>query len=535
MDTALTAKPDTEAAEAGAQTVAAIDIGSNTVRMVVAQVAPDGHLEVLEQLRRAVRLGQDTFRTGRIGGRATRAAAAILRDYRRVLSLYNVGRVKAVATSAVREAGNAETFLDRIFMATGIEVKVIGTSEESRLSVSAVRQELGNALKVGRGHAMVAEVGGGSTLLTILRKGEIVNSQGLRLGSIRLQEVLSTTYEPPDRTVRMLRQQIRNAIVSAGAYLPLEKVRVLVAMGADARFAAEQAGKAKNGQGPKRVKQADLDALVQRCQDREPEQLVRAFGVSFPDAETLVPALLVYQEVLGATAAKHMLVSTVSMRDGLLLDLAHGVTGNGAEPFTEDVVQSALAVAEKYRVDMGHCRNVADLADRLFDELQDEHGLGPRERLLLHVGALVHEIGNFVSNRAHHKHSHYLVSNAEIFGLTRDEMTIVALIARYHRRSVPKPSHTEYTSLPQHTRMVVNRLAALVRVADALDASHSQRVREMTCEARGEEFVIRVSGVSDLALERRALEVKGDLFEDVYGMRVRLEEAQPPARAEAQR
>lgn len=525
---------ETQAVADAARTVAGIDIGSNTVRMAVAQVLPDGRLELLEQLRRAVRLGQDTFRTGRIAGRTTRAAAAILRDYRRILNLYNVGLVRAVATSAVREARNAETFLDRIFMASGIEAQVIGTSEESRLSVSAVRNEMGKTLTAGRGVAMVAEVGGGSTLLTVLRKGEIANSQSLRLGSIRLQEALATTYEPPERAVRLLRQQIQNAIATAESSLPLKKVRALVAMGADARFAADQAPASTKDEGARVVKRADLDRLVERCQERTPEQLVKEYGLPFADAETLVPALLIYQALLHAMGTKRMYVASVSMRDGLLLDLARAVTGEEEEALSKGVIQSATALAEKYRVSLDHARTVADLADALFDELREEHGLGARARLLLRAGALVHEIGSFVSNRAHHKHSHYLVSNAEIFGLTRDELAIVALVARYHRRSAPKPSHTEYTSLPRHTRMVVNKLAAVMRVADALDASHSQRVRDVTCERRDEEFVIRVAGVSDLTLERRALAAKADLFEDVYGMRVRLEEAAPPARVEPQ-
>ena len=206
-----------------AKTVAAIDIGANSLRMVIAEVLPDGRIEVLERLQRAVRLAQDTFRRGRLGAASMRAAVAILRDYQRLLDLYHVQRVRAVATSAVREASNADTFLDRVFMATGLGLEVIGTSEESRLTVSAVRQAVGGALGVNQHESLIADVGGGSTLLTLLQDGEIETSQSLRLGSIRLLEMLSTSEDAPARLAELLRYQIANAVANAQALAAAEE------------------------------------------------------------------------------------------------------------------------------------------------------------------------------------------------------------------------------------------------------------------------------------------------------------------------
>ena len=205
------------AVAAAAKIVAAIDLGTNSIRMVIAQVAPDGQIEALERLQRAVRLGQDTFGRGRLGAESMRAAVAVLRDYKQMLDLYKVERVRAVTTSAVREAVNADNFLDRIYMATGLNVEVIATSEESRLTVSAVRQALGESQGVNHGLTLVAEVGGGTTLLTLLDGGEIATSLGLRLGSIRLQEMLATGNEPPERSAEILRHHIAGVIASAEA------------------------------------------------------------------------------------------------------------------------------------------------------------------------------------------------------------------------------------------------------------------------------------------------------------------------------
>jgi len=512
--------------EAPARIVAVIDIGSNSVRMVIAQVLPDGQIETLERMHRAVRLGQDTFVHGRLGQETMNASCAILRDYKRVLETYQVRQVRAVATSAVREAANADAFLDRVYLTTSLDVEIIEAAEESRLTVSAVRRALEGVTGPRRGYTLIADVGGGSSLLTLLHDDRVEQSGAYRMGSIRLQEQLSTQQEPAERAADLLRHQIASGVASIEAAMPLGKVRTFVAVGGDARFAARQIGRPhKKCEDLSVVDVTAFDELVRRCAGHTAEELVKIFALPFADAETLVPALLTFQLLLHQTHAKEILVSDTSMRDGLLLDQARLITGEEDTAYAESVLQSARSIGEKYHYDAPHAEHVGDLAVRLFDALREEHGLGRRHRLLLRVAAVLHDIGAFVSNRAHHKHTYYLVNNSEVFGLRREDQAIVSHVARYHRRGVPKPTHVEYMSLPRDRRMEISKLAALLRVADALDHSHSQQIREIELERLSDELVISVRGVSDLALERRAMAVKSDLFEDLYGLRLRLEEA----------
>jgi exopolyphosphatase/guanosine-5'-triphosphate,3'-diphosphate pyrophosphatase len=507
-----------------AEPVAAIDIGSNSLRMAIAQVTPEGQVEVLERARQPVRLGHDTFLTGRLSPRTVEAAIAVLRDYRRVLDTYGIGTVRAVATSAVREAANREAFLDRIARTTGFDVEVIETTEQSRLIVAAVRDALGDALDLSRRTSMIAEVGGGSTLLTVLKKGEITVSQSFNAGSIRIQETLATAQEPPARAAELIRQQVGATAALARKSLGLSKVRSFVAIGGDARFAADQVGDPLDAGDLRAVSQNALDGLLEGCALLSAEQIARIYRMPFADAETLVPALLVYQALLDATRADGMIVSQVSMRDGLLLDLPRYLSGEQDPDLVENMIRSAKALGEKYEYDAEHAEHVAALAAQLFDELQSEHRLTPRHRVLLRLAAVLHDVGSFVSNRAHHKHTQYLVANSEIFGLPRDDLNLVAQVARYHRRSMPKPTHVEYASLPRERRLVVNKLAAILRVADALDRGHWQQARELQLERRGRNLIIYVSGGGDLTLERRSMAEKGDLFEEIFGMQVHVEE-----------
>ncbi|MEN6407303.1 MAG: Ppx/GppA phosphatase family protein [Thermoguttaceae bacterium] len=515
--------PEKPPAAVPAKIVAAIDVGANALRMVIAEVFSDGRIEVLERLQRAVRLGQDTFCRGRLGGESMRAAIRVLRDYRQLLDLYKVEKLRAVATSAVREASNGDMFLDRVFMAVRMNVEVIDTSEESRLTVSAVRQAVGDALGVNQRQTLIADVGGGSTLLTLLENGEIVTSQSFRLGSIRLREVFATTEESPQRSAELLRQHISNALATLQSF-PLADVDAFVAVGGDARFAAHQVGRPTESADLTVINPNEFDRLVDRCEQYTAEELSRAFGLPFAEAETLNPALLVYQNLLHRTQAPQVIVSHVSMRDGLLLDLAREVTGKEDASLLAGVIHSATTIAEKYRVDLDHSTNVADLAVRLFDLFQADHGLTARHRLLLRIACLLHEVGGFVSSRAHHKHSEYLIANSEIFGLNRTEIAMVAEIARYHRRSVPRASHLPYMALARESRVVVSKLAALLRVADAMIRGHRRQASDIQFQRRGDDLLIHMPGGYDVLLEQRVLKTKGDLFEDIFGVKIRLDE-----------
>ncbi len=514
-----------------ARTVGVIDIGANSARMVLAQVWPDGRLEVLERTQRPVALGHDTFVSGRLSRQAMNTAIAVLRDYKKLLDTYGVETVRAVATSAVREADNGDSFVDRVAIAVDIDVEVLDPTEESRLTVSAVRATVGEALAVGR-HTLVVDVGGGSTLLTVLEGGVITASESYGIGSVRLREHMATTHEPLARAVELLRHRIANVVDIIGRTMPLGDVETLVAVGEDARFAAQHAGRpVPAADRVATVERAAFDSLVADCVQHTPERLAAKYGLPFPNAVRLVPALLVYGGVLRATHVDTMAVCNVSMRDGLLLDMARRVTGEEDTELAESVVRSAETVGEKYRVDARHAEHVADLALQLFDELQAEHRLGPRRRLLLRVAGTLHEVGKFVSNRAHHKHCYYLIAHSEVFGLSRREIDVVAHVARYHRRSAPKKTHVDYMTLPREDRIAVNKLASLLRVADALDRGHQQHVRDLAFGRRPSELLIYVGGAVDLTLERRAMAEKADLFEETYGMRVRLEEAAAPAAA----
>lgn len=501
-------------------TLAVIDIGTNSIRMSIGQVLADGTVEVLERLQRAVHLGQDAFRNGRLERMTIRGAISILREFKRRIDFYGARRIWTAATSALREARNADVFVDRVLMSTGLEVDILDPTEQGRLTVLAVREAMKNDLSLMGRRTLITEVGGGSTMLTFLKDGQITASQGLGLGSIRLQELLKPAGMSWNQTSEFIRREIESILSPLESLMPLHAVKTFLALGADARFVAEQIGVPLSNPSFRKISRASFGRFLKKLKSFSPEQLSQQYDLPYNDAETLVPALLIYQELLETTSAQEWIVSSASMRDGLLVELSRRSSGRPEQAFRQEAIQSALALAEKYKVNLDHAQRTARIAVRLFEALRTEHGLPDRYGLLLEIAALLHEIGMFVSARAYHKHTLYLIANSEIFGLSGEEVRIVAHTARYHRRGVPKPTHLEYMSLPRENRLAVNKLAALLRLAKAMNLEEMEQIEQIRLHLQEDTLHIEIPGLSEQWFQTQSIELGTDFFEDVYGLKI---------------
>jgi exopolyphosphatase / guanosine-5'-triphosphate,3'-diphosphate pyrophosphatase len=501
--------------------LAVIDMGASAVRITVAEVDAGGAVRVLEESSRGVLLGKDTFTHGRITAPTMDATLKVLEGFRRIADGYGVTRLRAVATSAVREAANRDNFLDRVRLRAGLEVEVIDGSEENRLTYMAVRDALGDHPALRSGTALLVEIGGGSGDLSILVDGEPKFSGTYALGAIRLRQGLGSWKGPNDRRVRLLGRHIHNVLEDIKREVALREVRHFIALGGDVRFAAARL--VPDGPGEARHVVLGREPFLALCDEisaLETEVLAERFRLGPADAETLAPALLAYRALLEETEAHSVIVPAASLRLGLLLDMTRGEEAGRIADLSRQVLASAAALGDKYRFDAAHGHAVAHLATRLFDDLRAEHGLSDRDRLLLMVAALLHDVGIHVNRNAHHKHSQYLLVSSDIFGLTREDLAIVGNVARYHRRALPQKSHLSFAQLDRETRVRVAKLAAMLRLANALDAEHMQKVWEVHVRREGDEWVLDVEGAGDLTMERLTVQARADLFAEVFGRRL---------------
>ncbi len=491
--------------------------------MAIAELTEEGGVRTLEQLSQAVSLGRDTFTLGTVRRDTIEECVRVLKTYRRMLMEYGIeesDHIRVVATSAVREAGNRVAFLDRVFIATGFDVESIDESEESRITYLGIRPHLEADPELSQGGVTVMEVGGGSTELLFIQDGNVAYSHSYRLGSLRMRKMLEAFRAPVAKARNIMEGKIRHTVQQIREHISHDCPMKLIALGGDMRFAASQLLVQWDPDRLGRVSLESLESFAERMLSLSEDEIVQRYRISFPDAETLGPALLAYVHLARTFHLDHVLVCNANLRDGLL----HAFAAREAwsDDYRKQIIRSALNLAERFDVDLVHARHVAKLCTLLFHALQDEHQLGAGYEVILNCAAILHEIGLFVRHRSHHKHSMYLIKNSEIFGLGKKEMLLTALVARYYRRASPQPNHQDYRELDRSERIAVSKMAALLRVAVALDDSRSQRVNAIACQPESDTLVIAIPNVDDLSLEQLAIRQSGSLFEEVFGSKLLL-------------
>jgi exopolyphosphatase/guanosine-5'-triphosphate,3'-diphosphate pyrophosphatase len=505
--------------------IAAIDIGSSAIRMDVAEVYSDGKIHVLDSLKKGVQLGREAFTEGRLSPESIRATSDVLKDFKKVMDSYGVAQYRAVGTSALRESNNSETFLDRILMSTGLDVEVIDGPEENRLTLSAVMDSLRGESDLGKEKSILVEVGGGSTDVAVLSEGELHQSGTFPLGAIRLRAEMIAGPAKQQQQLRLLKRQIVSAVANLKREMKIRDVVHCIALGGDVRFAARMLRSSKKNERLSIISRDSFSEFVDSVSRLTIDELVQKYSIPYLDAETLAPALLTYLQILKETKAEHIIISSASIRAGILQDLAPAEKGKRLKRLSAQILSAARNLGHKYQYDKIHAERVRELSIRLFEELKTEHRMTDTHRLYLEVAALLHDIGLFVSSRAHHKHSYYLISSSELFGLRKRELEIIANIARYHRRAMPQRSHAPFISLDRDERMIVSKLGAILRVANALAKDHLQKTVDLKISLEGDQIVLMTHNISDLAMGRLALASRSDFFTEVYGKKIVLREA----------
>jgi exopolyphosphatase/guanosine-5'-triphosphate,3'-diphosphate pyrophosphatase len=504
------------------QLTAVLEIGSTGIRLVIAEIEPGGKWRPLDQAGKPVALGRDVFTSGQVSRESMMECLLVLRNYRELLGSWGIADedVHVIATSALRAARNRDMFVDRVRQETGFRLTIVEGIEENRLMYLAVRFALKNDLpRFWRANSMIVAIGGGSTEIMLLRRGKMVAAHSLRLGTILIDRQSRRAFGSDRSHDRYLSDNVRNTAEFLNDEMELAHIRTVVMAGSDARYLASRIGVELNEQ----CRVIDRDAYIQfveKIRGYSAEECVQKLNIPYADAEGFVPGNLVYKLFLERTTAAKVVVPYVSIREGLLIDLALGVDPELQEEFFSQIIASAVNLGRKYHYDESHNRHVADLCLALFDALAREHGMNRRERMMLEVAAILHDIGMFIRGSGHQKHGQYIVANSEIFGLHRDELDIIANVIRYHRGDPPSDTDIDYIALQREERILVLKMTSILRVADSLDRGHTRRIRNITVERRSEAVVLHSDGNYDLSYERMGLEEKADLFQDVFGYKV---------------
>jgi len=502
--------------------LAVIELGTTSIRMVVGQAIRGGGVQILDELDHAVSLGRDTLTSRAIGPATTERCVSALRSFRQVLSEYGIEdtNVRAVATSAVREAVNRDTFMDRILVATGFQVNVLDQAEVSRLTYRAVRPQLKAASFFRKSDVLVVEVGGGSTETLLFRKGKVSGAHLYRLGALRLRTLLDNQEAPRGRSSALLRAEMQQTLSQIRQSLALSGALRLVLLGSDARLACARLCPKRESHSLCKLSVSSLGKFAKVTTGKSVDEVAKEYGITYTEAETLGPSLAITVALAKELKLKSVLVGEATLRSGILSEMTTGERWTAE--FRRQVISSAQAITRKYSVDPRHARHVAAYGQQIIDVLCQRYNITERDEVIYQVGALLHEIGQAVNGASHHKHSQYLILNSDIFGLSRKDITLAAMVARYHRRAAPKPSHMDYMALDRRDRITVSKLAAIIRVANALDRLHSPRPMKMNMQLDEKRLIIEISGEHDISLLQARVKGRSKLFQDIFGKEILL-------------
>ena len=496
--------------------VAAIDVGSNAIRFLAAEFLQPLHYTAIEQVRTPVRLGHDVFLSGRLTDPAMEAAVEALRSYRHRLDALGVARYRAVATSAVRDSRNGEKFIDRVGSDAGIRLEVITGAEEARLVHQAVRSRV----DLGRRRWLLADLGGGSVEISLVDASAIHWSVSHEVGSVRLLEALAVAGDDPARFRRRIEEY--TATLRLRPTGRFRRAAGFIATGGNIEALAKLGEAKPDDRGVARLPTARLKETIEVLARLPYRERISELGLREDRADVILPAAMVYDRFAALAGFDTIIVPNVGVKDGVVVDLADDLAGHEPHRVRHDqtVYAGALALGRRYRFDAAHGRHVSTLALSLFDQLAAVHGLSGADRRILMASAILHDIGTFIGYRKHHKHTQYIVSQSELPGFAPREILMVANVARYHRKGEPAEHHQDYMALAEKDRERVRRLAAILRIADALDREHLQTVQTVRARRDDGRVELGIETSGDLVLERWAVQKKVGLFEKTFGLAV---------------
>jgi len=509
---------------------AVIDIGSSELRLRIAQQAkPEAEsdpvgIKYLESLRYPLSLGHDTFHAGKMSFEKVDKACTIIKNFLNVTRDYGVRNIRTVANTAVREADNMDYILDQIKIKTGVEVQVIDDLDEKHYIYKLLLHYATEELKQS---ALMVYIGTGNVGISLLQEGKMPRTWNYRVGSLRMGELFGQLQEYTKDFYRLMEEYLTGFIAQLRAELP-GGISHFIVSGQEVDLIAKLVD-APVGDPLFEITRADFQGLYDKLKRKTTDRIAADYGLELARADALLPAACIYQNLLNITQVERITASRLLPCDAILFEMLHDKRFAALDKrLVKSTEQSIKLLAERYQASSSastpvtHGELVREYTICIFDKMKKIHGLGIRDKLLLSAAAKLHDIGEYVNLRDHHKHSYSLVRGSDIVGLTQMETEIVALLCRYHSELTPSIGESCYASLYPSDRVRVSKLVAMLRLADALDRSHTQKFSNIEVRLTDAALIVTVQTGANVSLEQWAFTDKGQFFEEVFGIKAEL-------------
>jgi exopolyphosphatase / guanosine-5'-triphosphate,3'-diphosphate pyrophosphatase len=502
---------------------AVIDIGSNSIKLAIGEPEKNG-VRIVEFLKKIVPLGESAFCRNTISRDAINQTIHIIKRYKRVLKEYNVSAVKMVATTAIREANNKDIFVDLLRHKTGLETEVLAVGDVLFFIESYLDFKIKNLFPLHTENLVTAEMGTGSLDVSVREKGLSCFHRGLPIGTMRLKQLVSTLGGSAEENHLAVAEYIANEFKNLKKNIrpvPIDDIIII-----DENYAPYLENIIASGRSEsnfQRLSAGEVNRLLRRLKGKRAEDIAEQYNIPLGLADTFTAYAIILKNFCALLKKRHVHVLEIALSKAILADMIFQTTVRGPYDWHGQLIHEARFLCKKYDLDQVHSEHVAYLSQKLFEGLKDYLGLSDKEKTYVEVAAHLHDLGMSLNNRAHHKHSEYGIQHLNLIRLSEEEKKIIACVARYHRKNSPRKSHPLYSSLPNAAALTVKKLSALLRIANALDASHKQKVKDLTVRMdRDYAFTLVVRATESMVLEKADLNNKKKYFEELTGTHLRL-------------
>lgn len=502
---------------ASTSAAAVIDIGSNMLIMEVAQLVKS-EIKTLETLSYPVGLGRDTFSTGRISFEKLNKTCEIIKNFLSVAEGYGITKIRAVATTAVREAVNRDYVLDQIKTRTGLNVKLLDDSAEKTLIFREVVRRI-SGIKDYKSPSLMVYIGVGNLGVSVYDRDTVPFTQNIRIGSLRLSEMLFNMQEYEEQYSIVIEDYLRGFMEVFDGTLPKGEIKHFIASGREIGLIAslcegEDTGKIVT------ITKEKFTKLYENLKDMTVEQIMEDYSLQQESADLLRSAMYIYYVLLKATSAVKIIAPNVFINDALLFDLLCPKEAEGfGKRFEQNTVLSARTMARRYHYDELHAEYVEKYSLKLFDKTKKIHGLGERARLYLQVASITHDVGKYINITSHYNHSFDIIKSSEFVGLDMHETELIANVVKYHSSVVPNMLDYNFNRLSSKDRMLVSKLTAILRISESLDKGHIRKFEDIDLKIKDNTLTIGISTLRNTQIEEWSFATKRRYFEEVFGMK----------------
>ncbi|MDF2876250.1 MAG: ppx 1 [Sporomusa sp.] len=498
---------------------AAIHVGSEQIGVQIVEYNTLDDVKIVEQSYRQVMLSEETFKTGRVSFAAVSEICELLKGYRRLLNEYGVRDYRLVATTAIREAQNQPYIIDQIKVKSGFNVEVVDMPQEIFYKyVSLVKTVNERGLMNQEEGMLFVDISSGGLGFTLYKDGGLTYQQNIHIGALRIKESFDKSQRDSANFHEALSQYISSTIEPVEKEMSQHNIKRLVLSGPETKLLLKMLGKEQGR--VTFVSLSEFSDLYKQVRSLNLPQIIKNFGLTENKAEIVLPTIVLYKKIISLTNPEEIVIPSDQFIDGVIIKHIAEKTGHEHNNLIEDqLISLCWEIGKKYYYDPNHAAAVEKWSLLLFDKLARVHGLGERHRRLLKVAAILHDIGKHVNLRRHYFYSYRLIISSDIMGFSEAERHIMANIAFYHSKGTPSDADANFSYLTPGQKVTVSKLSAIIRLADAIDRSHRQKVSQADVVLRGEEMVITVTSSEDMSLEGWTFAEKADFFEDVFGIK----------------